>query len=75
MFTHCDLPDSPWWDVEADDKTWARINCIAHLLSVVPYEPRTIPKPKWTPRPKPQGYKRPPRDQYRHVPNHAATLT
>ena len=40
MFAHCDLPDSPWYEVEADDKKRARLNCIAHLLSVVPYEPR-----------------------------------
>ena len=74
MFSYCDTPDSPWWDVEADDKHRARINCIAHLLSVVPFEPRKIPKPKWTPRPKPGNYKRPPRDRYRYVPDHAATL-
>ena len=37
MFAHCDLPDSPWYEVEADDKKRARLNCIAHLLSVVPY--------------------------------------
>jgi hypothetical protein len=36
MFAHCDLPDSPWYEVEADDKKRARLNCIAHLLSVVP---------------------------------------
>jgi polyphosphate kinase 2 (PPK2 family) len=75
MFAHCDLPDSPWWDVEADDKQRARINCIAHLLSVVPYEPREIPKPKWGSRPKPGAYTRPPRDRYRYVPDHAATLS
>jgi len=75
MFAHCDTPDSPWWDVEADDKQRARINCIAHLLSIVPYEARKIPKPKWVARPKPGDYKRPPRDRYRYVPDHAATLT
>ena len=75
MFAYCDTPDSPWWDVGADDKQRARINCIAHLLSVVPYEPRKIPKPKWVPRPKPGDYKRPPRDRYRYVPDHAATLS
>jgi polyphosphate kinase 2 (PPK2 family) len=74
MFAHCDTPTSPWWDVEADDKQRARINCIAHLLSVVPYEPCKIPKPKWSPRPKPGDYERPPRDRYRYVPDHAASL-
>jgi polyphosphate kinase 2 len=75
MFAYCDLPDSPWWDVEADDKQRARVNCIAHLLSVVPYEPRKVPKPKWESRPKPGDYKRPPRDRYRYVPDHAARLS
>ena len=37
MFVHTDTDRSPWWVVEADDKRRARINCISHLLSVVPY--------------------------------------
>jgi hypothetical protein len=47
---------------------------MAHLLSIVPYEPRKIPKPKWTPRAQPKDYKRPPRDRYRYVPDHTASL-
>ena len=38
MFVHTDIPEAPWYVVEADDKRRARINCIAHLLSQVPYE-------------------------------------
>jgi polyphosphate kinase len=30
--------DAPWWIVEAVDKKKARINCITHLLSQIPYE-------------------------------------
>ena len=44
MFAHCDLPDSPWYEVEADDKKRARLNCIAHLLSVIPYQSRKAPR-------------------------------
>ncbi|HSW18729.1 MAG TPA: polyphosphate kinase 2 [Ramlibacter sp.] len=33
--THTD--DAPWWVVAADDKKKARLNCIDHLLSLVPY--------------------------------------
>ena len=33
--THID--DAPWWIVEADDKKRARLNCISHLLSQLPY--------------------------------------
>jgi polyphosphate kinase 2 (PPK2 family) len=29
---------APWYVVEADDKRRARLNCIAHLLSQIPYE-------------------------------------
>ncbi len=75
MFAHCDLPDSPWYEVEADDKKRARLNCIAHLLSVVPYRIRKQPKIKLPPRAPAGNYKRPSRDIYRHVPDYAATLS
>src|ERR1039457_4544742 len=74
MFAHCDLPDSPWYEVEADDKRRARLNCIAHLLSVIPYQDRKLPKVKLSPRPSAGNYQRPPRDRYRHVPDYAATI-
>ena len=61
MFAHCDMPDSPWWEIEADDKKRARLNCIAHLLSVVPYESHKAPKMKLPPRPPVGDYERPPR--------------
>jgi polyphosphate kinase 2 len=32
------LPNSPWWIVEAVDKKKARLNCIHHLLSQIPYQ-------------------------------------
>ena len=38
MFVHTDLPESPWFVVEADDKRRARLNCISHFLSRIPYE-------------------------------------
>ena len=38
MFTYTDTKQSPWWVVNADDKKKARLNCIAHLLSEVPYK-------------------------------------
>jgi polyphosphate kinase len=30
--------NSPWWIIEGNDKKKARINCIAHLLSQIPYQ-------------------------------------
>ena len=74
MFAHTDLPDSPWFEVEADVKKRARINCIAHLLSVIPYRNEKLPKPKLPKRASSAGYKRPPRERFTYVPDHASTL-
>ena len=38
MFAHTDIKQAPWWVVDADDKKKARLNCISHLLSMIPYE-------------------------------------
>jgi len=38
MFAATDTPDNPWYVVDANEKRRARLNCIAHLLSRVPYE-------------------------------------
>jgi polyphosphate kinase 2 len=74
MFLHTDIPEAPWYVVESDVKRAARLNCIHHLLSMVPYErlpPQKIKLPK---RQDDTGYERPPRDIYSYVPDHAATL-
>ncbi len=42
MLARSHIPEAPWWIVEAVDKKKARLNCIAHLLSQVPYE--DVPK-------------------------------
>ena len=42
MFVQTDMPEAPWWVVEADDKRRVAINCIAHLLGTVPWE---VPRP------------------------------
>jgi polyphosphate kinase 2 len=75
MFAHCDTPDSPWWEVEADDKLRARVNCIAHLVATVPWREEKMTKLKLEPRPPGGGYKRPPRQWLRYVPDHASTVT
>lgn len=74
MFSHTDTDQSPWFVVEAEDKRRARLNMIAHLLSTVPYvevqrTPLRLPQ-----RPQAHDYVRPPRDAYRWVPDHAATV-
>ena len=40
MFRYTDTKQSPSWVVHADDKATARLNCIHHLLSVIPYRGR-----------------------------------
>jgi polyphosphate kinase 2 len=37
MVERTHIPEAPWWIVRAVDKKKARLNCIAHLLSLVPY--------------------------------------
>jgi polyphosphate kinase 2 (PPK2 family) len=68
MFKYTDIKQAPWSVVEADDKRKARLNCISHLLSVVPYEDLT-PEPIRLPRrQKPTGYVRPPITDQTFVP-------
>lgn len=38
MFTYTDIEKAPWWLIDSNNKKRARLNCIAHLLSQVPYE-------------------------------------
>jgi len=37
MLERTHIPEAPWWVVEAVDKKRARLNCIHHLLSQIPY--------------------------------------
>lgn len=43
MLEKTHIPEAPWWVVQAVDKKKARLNCIRHLLSLVPYEETTHP--------------------------------
>src|SRR5436305_6381523 len=67
MFRYTDITEAPWWVVEADDKRRARLNCIAHLLSVIDYRDLTPPPPELPPREE-GDYVRPPMDTQRFVP-------
>jgi polyphosphate kinase len=67
MFELTDTKLSPWWVVHADDKRRARLNCISHLLSQIPYQdltsaPLTLP-PRQT-----DDYVRPPETELTSVP-------
>jgi polyphosphate kinase 2 (PPK2 family) len=68
MFAHTDIKQAPWWVVDADDKRRARLNCIAHLLSTIPYED-VIPPPLELPkRQTDEHYIRPPMTDQTFVP-------
>jgi polyphosphate kinase len=74
MFVHTDIPEAPWYVVDADDKRRARLNCIAHLLSKIPYQDLPDPAIKLPRRQRDDGYVRPPRDLYTYVPDHAGEV-
>jgi polyphosphate kinase 2 len=38
MLERTHIPEAPWWVVAANDKKKARLNCITHLLSQIPYQ-------------------------------------
>ena len=67
MMAATDTKVAPWYLVAGDDKRRARLNCIAHLLSLISYKdvsPATVKLPK---RQKPNGYIEPSRKS-RYVP-------
>jgi len=69
-FAHTDIKQAPWYVVNADVKKHARLNCIKHLLSLIPYEDLTPEPMKLAPRKKAAGYVRPPMADQTFVPEH-----
>ena len=69
MFAHTNIPEAPWFTVESDDKRRARLNCIRHILSKIPYEDMTPKAIKLPPRRSQGDYQRPPRNEQFFVPN------
>lgn len=67
MFAYTDTKVSPWWVVEADDKRRARLNCIHHLLSMIPYKEIKHEKIELPPI-NTEGYVRPPITEQTFVP-------
>jgi polyphosphate kinase len=68
MFAYTDTKLSPWFMVDADVKRRARLNCIHHLLSMIPYEDLTPDPIELPPRRDSKGYVRPPLDEVTYVP-------
>jgi polyphosphate kinase 2 len=59
MFAATDTQQSPWYVVQTDDKERARLNCLSHLLDVVPWKKVPLEKVKLPNRQDPKGYKAP----------------
>ncbi len=68
MFKYTDTKQCPWWVVNSDDKKRARLNCISHLLSQIPYEDLTPEPIVLPPRQSDLGYVRPPITDQTFVP-------
>ncbi len=70
MFAHTDIKQAPWYVVEADVKKRARLNCISHFLSLIPYEDLTPEPIKLPARAEGSHYVRPPKEDQNLVPDH-----
>ncbi len=68
MFKYADIKQAPWYVVPSDCKRSARLNCISHLLSLVPYQDLTPPPIELPERPPDPGYVRPPESDQTFVP-------
>ncbi|WP_088328604.1 polyphosphate kinase 2 [Lacimicrobium sp. SS2-24] len=44
MFAYTDTPESPWYVIDSNEDKTARLNCMAHLLSLLPYQPVPFPE-------------------------------
>ncbi len=68
MFDFTDIKQAPWYVVNSDDKKRARLNCISHILSKIPYED-ILPEPiELLPRKESTFYIRPPIEEQTFVP-------
>lgn len=75
MFAHTDIKQAPWYVVDSDVKKHARLNCISHLLSLIPYEDVPRDPVVLEERPPQKGYVRPPMSDQTFVPEVHKKLT
>ena len=68
VFSHTDIKQAPWFVVKSDIKKHARLNCISHLISMIPYKNITHEKIKLPQRRSGAGYVRPPMTDQTFVP-------
>ena len=68
MFFHTNIPQAPWYVVPSDDKKRAQLNCISHILDMIPFKDIKPDVPKIPPLKKGKSYKRMPMHQQTFVP-------
>ncbi|UCH26976.1 MAG: polyphosphate kinase 2 [Trueperaceae bacterium] len=68
MFAYTDIKQAPWYVVLSDDKRKARLNCISHLLSLIPYQDVLPTGVELPPRQKEEAYMRAPFEDQTFVP-------
>ncbi len=70
MFSYTDTKESPWYVVNADNKRCARLNCIRHLLNMIPFKKIPAAKVELPKRIQKTGYVRPPMTTQTFVPEY-----
>ncbi|HHH44732.1 MAG TPA: polyphosphate kinase 2 [Gammaproteobacteria bacterium] len=68
MFAYTDIKQAPWYVVNSDVKKHARLNCIAHLISLIPYQDLTPEAIELPERKEGGSYIRPPMSDQTFVP-------
>ena len=68
MFAHTDTKQVPWYVVNGDSKKKARLNCISHIISNIPYGRMDLKHVLLPDLPKHEGYVRPPLNYQTFVP-------
>ncbi|WP_242118512.1 polyphosphate kinase 2 [Aestuariivivens sediminicola] len=68
MFAHTDTKQVPWYVVNSDNKKKARLNCISHVLSKIPYKKMKIEPIELPELPDDHAYVRPPMDYQTFIP-------
>jgi polyphosphate kinase len=70
MLEFTDIPEARWYQIESDDKRRARLNCIRHILSQIPYKDNVLDNVELPARPPAdKHYVRPPREAHIIVPD------
>ena len=70
MLKFSDIKQAPWWIVPSDDKKRARLNCIHHMLTQIPYEDIIHEPLELPPRDTSKTYIRMPMEDQNFIPFH-----